>query len=131
MKGIGIVLGMLAGMAIAFAILVSCKSTPAQDALTIQTQADVTAYAAEELGCVAGSATRAYADACIAQVKARWCGPGGTLQQAGACGDAGAEASLPLPAILQRIYGVYDAGDTALAVGASLPGAPGDAGGDR
>ena len=53
------------------------------------TQADVAGYAAEEHECVSLSATRVEYQDCVAGVKQRWCGTGGTLALRGACGDAG------------------------------------------
>lgn len=53
-------------------------------------QADLLAYGAEQSQCVALAATSGEARDCVAAVRARWCGPGGTLASYGACGDGGA-----------------------------------------
>jgi hypothetical protein len=74
--------------AIATLTLAACAGATA-DVVTAAHQADVAAYAAEEQACVAQSATAGEARACVAAVQARWCGPGGQLAMAGACGDSG------------------------------------------
>jgi hypothetical protein len=87
---------LLCGLLIALAaILNGCAgSTPASVTVTAVQQAEVAAYAAEELLCVqtaaATDAGLAGANTCIAGVRARWCGPGGQL--AGYCAgqDGGA-----------------------------------------
>ena len=88
-----------------------CGSTPP----TLQNAAqaaDVAAYAALQDDCVAGSANRAAALACIADVRKRWCGPGG------------ADASIPVgPAIGKLIDRMFPE------AGAETVKAAGDAGG--
>ena len=68
------------------ALLPSCALFSNQSAIDAAVnQANVAAYAAEELQCVQLANSRAEADACIEAVKARWCGPGAPLQKAGGC----------------------------------------------
>jgi hypothetical protein len=89
---------LLLGIALSafFAAFVTCISCGApQTATVVAQQADVAAYAAEQQACVANADARSGADSCIAKVKARWCGPGGQLSQAGGCGlDGGSVTSV-------------------------------------
>ena len=62
---------------------------------TAADQANVAAYGAQEQLCVSQAATRADADACLARVRAAYCGPGGYLAEAGACSY---EGGAPVPA---------------------------------
>lgn len=64
-------------LAVACLLLLGCAST---DALA--------SYRAESLDCVSKATTKVEADLCRAAVEARYCGAGGTLADAGACGDA-------------------------------------------
>lgn len=125
------IVGLVAGLIVAIAILIlACSGAPP----TVQNAAlaaDVAAYTAESQDCVAGSANLAAYRNCIASVRARWCGPGGTLQQAGGCGDAGPDSGgFPLPASVAALF-AKDAGTTTTgATGAAAVGAtPTDAGG--
>lgn len=85
-------------------LLLACPSQPVP--LTVLQQSEIASYSQQELACVAESGSRAQADQCIAGVKAQWCSPGAPLQQQGACGDAGPEASMPMGPILERLFGL-------------------------
>lgn len=84
---------MIIACPIGLAALVSaCGSNLTNDATTAANQADVAAYAAELLRCTALAATAQEARDCQKDVRLRWCGPGGTLYNLGACSiDAGGE----------------------------------------
>ena len=95
-------------------LLASAACSGSSPTLTGVQASDVAAYTAEQQNCLTGSANIAAAQQCVAYVRARWCGYGGSLQQLGACGvDAGPEAGMPLPASVVRILGLTpaDAGD--------------------
>jgi hypothetical protein len=68
----------------------ACNQPAQPPATTAAEQADVLAYGAEQSQCVALSATSGEARDCVTAVRQRWCGPGGTLANDGACGDGGA-----------------------------------------
>ena len=107
----------------------ACSSTPAviQNAAL---DADVNAYTLGSQDCITASVNLAGYRNCVALVRARWCGPGGTLQVANGCGDAGAEAGMALSPAILRLYGASDAGATpTAATGAAAVGATPDAGG--
>lgn len=65
------------------ALLTACGGSSV--AVKVAPQADVAAYAAEQKACVDVAHTRAEADQCIAEVKAQYCGDGGSLHAAGGC----------------------------------------------
>jgi hypothetical protein len=66
------------------ATVLACGASSQQVAISAAAQADVAAYAAEQLACVAGAdGSLAAANACLAAVEQRWCGDGGQL--AGYC----------------------------------------------
>lgn len=90
-------------------LLMACGGV--QSPLNPAQAADVAAYEADLVDCVSGSATRSQADACMAQVRGQWCGPGGRLQVQGACGDAGASASSPLGPTLTKLLDKLPATD--------------------
>jgi hypothetical protein len=70
----------------AVALLVLLSGCSGVSAVTVAAQqAEVAAYGADQIQCVSLADTRAQADSCIAAVKARWCGDGGALREAGAC----------------------------------------------
>ena len=132
----GVAVGATTVWLAACAWLLACSAAPP----TLQNAAqaaDVAAYAALQDDCVAGSANRAAALACIADVRKRWCGPGGELQIQGGCGDAGPEASIPVgPALGKLIDRMFPEANTktgavpTAATGAAAVGAtPVDAGG--
>jgi hypothetical protein len=97
------------------ALLLGC-SNPAPVIQNAALAADVAAYTAESQDCVAGSANMAAYRNCVAQVRARWCGPGGTLQVANGCGDAGVDASMPVPPAVMKLFGFADAAPPAAPV---------------
>jgi len=87
---------------------VSCGSPTT---LTGVQATDVAAYTAEQQDCVSASTTLPQAKACVAAVRARWCGYGGSLQQLGGCGlDAGPESGMPIPSVLSKALGLTDGG---------------------
>jgi hypothetical protein len=80
------VIGALSALAVA-ALIMCTPSSPALSNAAVA--ADVAAYTAEQEDCLSGSTTLPVARACVTQVRARWCGPGGQLAQVGGCGDGG------------------------------------------
>jgi hypothetical protein len=75
-------------MAVAWGVVIGCVAGQPAASMAAQ-QADVAAYVAEQLACAAQSSDSLQARVCVAAVRERWCGPGGQLAMAGACGDGG------------------------------------------
>lgn len=88
-------------LAVAFSVaaVAGCASTPQFDAVTAAQQAEVAAYAAEEVACVATSATAVEARDCIDDVQIRWCSLGQPLALIGACGDSGLSTKATIDAM--------------------------------